>query len=299
MSEVEIAFSPQSLLVLNGILACMMFGVSLQLRAADFRRVLIAPRAPVAGLVAQFLILPSVTCFVTWWLRVPAELALGMILVASCPGGTYSNVMTWLGKASVPVSVTMTAVSSLAAVVMTPFNFAFYGHLNPHTRELLREIAIDPFQMLSLVVLVLALPMMLGMAVGHRRPRLARRAENPMRWVALGVLFAFVLIAVARNFHLLLEYGDRIAGLVVVHNLGALMLGALAGRLIRLPRDERRAVTMEVGIQNSALGLSILFTFFPQAGGMMLITAFWGVWHLISGLALALLWSRARETGHG
>lgn len=298
MSDVEIAFSPQSLLVLNGILACMMFGVSLRLRVEDFRRVLIAPRAPVAGLIAQFLILPSVTCFATWWLRVPAELALGMILVASCPGGTYSNIMTWLGKASVPVSVSMTAVSSLAAVVMTPFNFAFYGNLNPHTRDLLREIAIDPLQMLSLVVLVLALPMMLGMAVGNRRPRLAERAENPMRWVALGVLFTFVLIALARNFHLLLEYGDQMAGLVILHNLGALLLGALAGRLIRLPRDERRAVTMEVGIQNSALGLSILFTFFPQAGGMMLITAFWGVWHLISGLALALFWSRAREPSH-
>lgn len=298
MSDVEIAFSPQSLLVLNGILACMMFGVSLRLRVEDFRRVLIAPRAPVAGLIAQFMILPSVTCLATWWLRVPAELALGMILVASCPGGTYSNIMTWLGKASVPVSVSMTAVSSLAAVVMTPFNFAFYGNLNPYTRDLLREIAIDPLQMLSLVVLVLALPMMLGMAVGNRRSRLAERAETPMRWVALGVLFAFVLIALVRNFHLLLEYGDQMAGLVILHNLGALLLGALVGRLIRLPRDERRAVTMEVGIQNSALGLSILFTFFPQAGGMMLITAFWGVWHLISGLALALFWSRARESAH-
>lgn len=299
MSDIEIAFSPRSLVVLNGILACMMFGVSLQLRLEDFRRVLISPRAPLAGLIAQFVILPSLTCLATWLLHVPAELALGMILVASCPGGTYSNIMTWLGKASVPVSVSMTAVSSLAAIVMTPFNFALYGNWNPHTRQLLREIAIDPLHMLALVVLVLALPMMLGMAVGHRRPRLAECAQNSMRWLALGVLLAFVLIAVGRNFHLMLEYGHRISGLVIAHNLGALLLGALMGRLIRLPRAERRAVTMEVGIQNSALGLSILFTFFPHAGGMMLITAFWGVWHLMAGLALALFWSRARQPASG
>lgn len=298
-ADVDIAFSPQSLLVLNGILACMMFGVSLQLTPEDFRRVLSQPRAPIAGLVAQFLLLPAVTCLVTWALAVPAPLALGMILVASCPGGTFSNVMTWLGKASVPVSVSMTAVSSLAAVVMTPVNFAFYGYLNPHTRSLLRDISLDPVNMLLLVGLVLALPMLLGMVFGRRHPRLAERAEKPMRLIALAVFAAFVVIAVARNLHLLVEYGDRIAVLVVLHNLGALALGALAGWLIRLPRSERRAVTMEVGIQNSALGLSILFTFFPQAGGMMLITAFWGVWHLISGLALALLWARSAELAHG
>jgi BASS family bile acid:Na+ symporter len=299
MSEVEIAFSPQSLFVLNIILAGMMFGVSLQLTGADFRRIFQSPRAPVAGLVAQFLLLPAATCLVTWLLAVPAPLALGMMLVASCPGGTFSNVMTWLGRASVPVSVSMTAVSSLAAVVMTPFNFALYGWLNPHTRSMLREIELDPLQMLTLVGLVLALPMLLGMVFGHRHPRLAQRAEKPMRLVALFVLGGFVAIAVARNFHLFLEYGDRISGLVIVHNLAALGLGAFAGWLIRLPRDERRAVTMEVGIQNSALGLSILFNFFPEAGGMMLITASWGVWHLISGLVLALLWSRSSGRGDG
>lgn len=298
MSEVDLTFSPQSLLVLNGILACMMFGVSMNLRGEDFARVLRQPRAPLAGLAAQFLLLPLATCLVTWWLAITPPLALGMILVASCPGGTFSNIMTWLGRASVPVSVSMTAVSSLAAIVMTPVNFALYGALNPHTRPLLREIALEPLDMLALVGLVLALPMLLGMAFGRRHRPLALRAENPMRLVALAVFLGFVAIAFARNYALFLEYADRIAALVIGHNLGALALGALAGRLMRLPQHERRAVTMEVGIQNSALGLSILFTFFPQAGGMMLIAGFWGVWHLISGLTLALYWSAHREPVH-
>jgi BASS family bile acid:Na+ symporter len=293
-ADVNIAFSPTSLVLLNGILACMMFGVSMQLQPEDFRRVLKQPRAPLAGLAAQFLVLPAATCLVKSALAIAPPLALGMILVASCPGGTFSNIMTWLGKASVPISVTMTAISSLAAVVMTPLNFALYGYLNPYTRPILRDIEIDPLGMLLLVGVVLALPLLAGMLLGRFRPSLARRAEKPMRLIALIILLVFVIIATIRNFDLLLQYGDQVAGLALGHNLLALGLGAMVGRLIRLARDERRAVTMEVGIQNSALGLSILFTFFPQAGGMMLITAFWGVCHLLTGLSLALFWSSKR-----
>jgi BASS family bile acid:Na+ symporter len=296
--QVDVAFSPENLIALNVILACMMFGVSLRLSGEDFMRVIRQPVAPVAGLIAQFLLLPLATCLVTWHLAVAPELALGMILVASCPGGTFSNVMTWLGKASVPVSVSMTAVSSLAAVVMTPFNFAFYGNLNPHTSALLRDISLDPVNMFLLVGLVLAVPMFLGMQAGKRFPALAEKAEKPMRFIALAIFMLFVGIAFARNYDLFLQFVDEIFVLVVGHNLLALLLGAFSGWLIRLPRDERRAVTMEVGIQNSALGLSVLFTFFPQAGGMMLITAAWGVWHLISGLALAGIWSRTAGGAH-
>src|SRR5690554_5733982 len=134
-----IKFDPASLLMLNAILACMMFGVSLTLRPVDFKRVLAMPRAPVAGLVAQFLLLPAFTCLFTWLLGIEPELALGMILVSACPGGSFSNVMTWLGRGNVAVSVSMTAVSSLAATVLTPLNFALYGWLNPHTRAYLTE----------------------------------------------------------------------------------------------------------------------------------------------------------------
>ncbi|MES1943648.1 bile acid transporter family protein [Salinisphaera sp. PC39] len=270
----------------------MMFGVSLSLGVEDFRRILRDPRAPLIGLAAQFLLLPAATCLGTWAFGVPPELALGMILVAACPGGTFSNIMTWIGKADVAVSVSMTAVSSLAATVMTPLNFAFYGWLNPDTRQLVTDIAIDPGNILLLVAGVLALPLLLGMWSARRAPRLAARAEKPMRLVSLAVLFGFVAIAFANNVDLFLAEADRFALLVIAHNAAALGVGALAGRLARLPVPDRRAVTMEVGIQNSGLGLAILFTFYPDAGGMILITAFWGVWHLISGLSLASWWAR-------
>ena len=297
-ADIQVAFSPQSLILLNGILAGMIFGVSMGLRRDDFVRVLRQPRAPAAGLVAQFLLLPAATCLATVAFSVPAELALGMILIASCPGGTFSNIMTWLGRASVPVSVSMTAVSSLAAIVMTPLNFGLYAQLNPATRELLRGISLEPMNILLLVALVLVLPMLLGMAVGKRHPQWATGAEKPMRVVTLLVFLCFVVIAFSRNQQLFMEYADRILILVALQNIGALLLGDLAGRLIKLPQSERRAVTMEVGIQNSALGLSIIFTFFPQAGGMMLIAGFWSFWHLLAGLCLAYYWSRSAEAVH-
>lgn len=291
-----IDFNPASLITLNIIMACMMFAVSLNLKPEDFRRVLVAPVAPAAGLVAQFILLPAATCLLTWWLKVDAELALGMILVASCPGGSFSNIMTWLGKANVAVSVSMTAVSSLAATLLTPLNFALYGSLNPHTRELLTTIDLPASSILGLVVLVLGVPLVLGMLTGNRFPALARRSEKPFRIISLLVFLGFVVIAFSRNSELFVEKFHTFFWLVVAHNMLALGLGYFMGRLTRLPLADRRAVTMEVGIQNSGLGLVIIFTFFPQAGGMMLITAFWGVWHLIAGLSLALLWSRSPQT---
>lgn len=286
-----VQFDPASLVTLNVILALMMFGVSLNLRPADFKRVLTIPRAPIAGLLAQFLLLPAATCLFTWAFRVDPQLALGMILVASCPGGSFSNIMTWLGKGSVAVSVSMTAVSSLAATVMTPLNFALYGWLNPHTRAYLQEIALQPENVLMLVLLVLALPLVLGMVTGKRFPTLAVRSERPLRFVSLLIFLAFVAIAFLNNVDLFLAQFHTFFWLVVGHNLLALALGYGMARLMKLSVPDQRAVTMEVGIQNSGLGLVILFTFFPEAGGMMLITAFWGVWHLVSGLTLSQIWA--------
>lgn len=287
-----IVFDPASLIMLNAIMAFMMFGVSLSLKLKDFKRIFLAPIAPIAGLFAQFLLLPLATCLFTWVLNIEPELALGMILVASCPGGSFSNIMTWLARGNVAVSVSMTAVSSLAATVLTPLNFAFYGWLNPHTRAYLTQITIEPTSILLLVLLVLAVPLVLGMLTGRKFPKIVTRSEKPLRIVSLVVFLAFVAIAFSNNFGLFIERFSSFFWLVVAHNLIALSLGYAMGWILKLPVADRRAVTMEVGIQNSGLGLVILFTFFPEAGGMMLITAFWGVWHLVSGLTLSQIWAR-------
>ncbi|WP_238052648.1 bile acid:sodium symporter family protein [Psychrobacter sp. Ps2] len=256
-----VAFEPRSLILLNLILALMMFGVSLSLRLEDFKRVVLSPIAPIAGLFAQFFLLPLATCLFTWALNIDPELALGMILVASCPGGSFSNIMTWLARGNVAVSVSMTAVSSLAAAILTPVNFAFYGWLNPYTREYLTKITIEPSSILILVLLVLALPLVLGMVTGRRLPGLVVRIQKPLRIFSLLVLMTFVAIAFSSNFALFLERFHSFFWLVVGHNLLALSLGYGMGLMLKLPVADRRAVTLEVGIQNSGLGLVILFTF--------------------------------------
>ena len=218
-------FDPAALIVLNAILACMMFGVALSLKVDDFARIARDPRAPLVGLLAQFLLLPAATCLMTWAFDVDPELALGMILVAACPGGTFSNIMTWIGRANVAASVSMTAVSSLAATVLTPFNFAFYGWLNPHTRALVTEIALDPVNILMLVAAVLALPLLLGMLTARHAPGFAARAQKPLRLASLFVLLGFVAIAFARNIDVFLANAERIVALVVGQNALALALG--------------------------------------------------------------------------
>ena len=292
MPSVELEFSTGAMLALNAIIALMMFGVSLELRADDFRRILRAPKAPAIGMLVQFLLLPAATCGLTVLLPIDPHLALGMILVATCPSGTFSNIMTWLARGNVAVSASVTAVSSLTAGIFTPLNFALYAGLNPETRALLTTISVDPAELLAMVVLVLILPMIAGMALGKRRPHLARKLEKPLRHFSLLVLLAFVGGALVKNVEQFIEHFHLFFWLVVTLNTMALGLGYLCARLWRLSAADVRAVTLETGIHNSALGMALIFTFFPQASGMLLIAAFWGCWQLLAGLVLALYWSR-------
>lgn len=292
MPEVHLEFSGSSMIALNAIIALMMFGVSLELRRDDFTRILRQPKAPVIGMLVQFLLLPAATCLLTILLPIDPELALGMILVATCPSGTFSNIMTWMARGNVAVSASVTAVSGLSAGIFTPLNFALYAGLNPATRDRLTQIHIDPLELIGVVVLVLILPMLLGMALGRHRPQLARRLEKPMRQLSLLVMLGFIGMAFAKNFQQFMAYFHLFFWLVLLLNGTALLLGYTCARLWKLPDADVRAVTLESGIHNSALGMALILTFFPQTGGMLLIAAFWGCWQLFSGLVLAQLWAR-------
>lgn len=200
--------------------------------------------------------------------------------------------LTWRSRGNVALSVGLTTVSSLAATVLTPLNFALYGWLNPRTRELLQEVSLPVGGILAQVALVLALPVLLGMLVGVKLPAVAERLERPLRQLSFVILIAFIAGAFWENRTLFVARFGDFFWLVVLQNAMALGLGAWVARLARLNEADSRAVTLEVGIHNSGLGLAILFTFFPTAGSMMLIAAFWGVWHLVSGLLLSGYWGR-------
>lgn len=285
-------FDPSGLVALNVIVALMVFGASLDLRFEDLRRVVQRPAGIVAGLSAQAILTPALTCLLSWVFRVDPALSLGMMLVAACPSGALSNVLTWRSRGNVALSVALTTVSSLAATILTPFNFAFYGWLNPRTRELLRDVDLPVGGILAQVTLVLALPVLLGIVVGSTWTPFAKRAERPLRQLSFLILIAFIGGAFWENRALFIDRFGDFFWLVVLQNAMALGIGLWVSRLAKLGEADRRAVTIEVGIHNSGLGLAILFTFFPSAGSMMLITAFWGVWHLVSGLLISAWWGR-------
>ncbi|MDQ7049414.1 MAG: bile acid:sodium symporter family protein [Enterobacterales bacterium] len=291
MEAISLNFDPKSLIAINVMIALMMFGVSLELKLEDFKRVLLKPKSPLLGLSFQFILLPALTCLLIWLLDLQPMLALGLLLVASCPGGVFSNIMTWLAKGNIALSVSMTAVSSIAAAVMTPFNFAFYSWLNPITREAVQTIAIQPLELFMLVLLVLVLPLVCGMSFARHFPLVAEPLKKWLKLVALFFMLLLIGLAFAKNTEHFVRYFEQFFFLVVLHNALAISLGFFGAKVTGLPQADQRAIALEVGIQNSALALVIIFTFFPQASEMLLIAAFWGIWHLVSGLTLAAIWS--------
>ena len=292
VDDIELNFDPGSLLVLNIAIGLIMFGIALDVRVADLRAVFVVPLAPLVGLASQFLLLPAATFALTRVLDPTPSIALGMILVGCCPGGNVSNIVTHLAKGNTGLSIGMTGVATAAAAVMTPLNFAFWGSLDPGTRELLRSVALDPVDLAVTIGLLLVLPVTAGVLLRLRRPALAARLHRPMRIVSIVFFVGFVVVAFITNLEHFTALLGTIAVAVFLHNAVALLLGYGAATAVRLPDRDRRAVTVEVGIQNSALALVLIFGFFGGLGGIALIAAWWGIWHLIAGLTVAAVWSR-------
>ena len=294
VDDITLRFSPAGLTLLNVILGLVIFGIALDLRPSDFRQVLANRRPAVIGLLAQFLLLPALTAALVAWTAPHPSMALGMLLVASCPGGNISNFLTHLAKGNTALSVGLTGLSTAAATILTPLNFTTWASLLPSTAGLLRDVSLDPLDMLFTVAALLGIPITVGMTLAHRRPDIAQKLRRPMKTLSLIFFTLFVVIALAVNFDHFIRHIGLVAGLVLLHNTSALALGYFAARGTGLPEVDRRAVTLEVGLQNSGLALILIFNFFDGLGGMALVAAWWGVWHLISGLTLATFWSHRR-----
>lgn len=287
-------FSAGSLTLLNAILAIVMFSIAIDLTPDSFRRLARAPKPVIVGLLSQFVVLPALTFGLVWMTQPQASVALGLILVAACPGGNISNFITHRAGGNSALSVSMTAFATVGAILLTPVNIAFWGSLYPPSAEILRATSIDPLSIAITVGLMLILPLALGVTLNTRRPQLTMKIRKPLQWLSMGIFVAFILIALAANWQNFLSYAGLIAGLVVLHNALALAGGFGTATLAGLSPFDRRAVTIETGIQNSGLGLVLIFGFFGGLGGMAVVAAFWGIWHAISGLALAAFMSRTK-----
>jgi bile acid:Na+ symporter, BASS family len=278
---------------LLGVLCVMVFAVSLDLKLADFNYVLKHPRAVVAGLIAQFLLLPWTTLALTLVLDLPAPVEAAMLLVACCPGGALSNVVTYFGRGNLALSLSISAVSNVFALILTPLNFALLVSLNPNTAAWARSISLNPNDLVVSLVLLLALPM--GAAILMRRtlPKVADKVRKPLETLALIALLVFIVGAVAAQWKTFLTELSRTLPVVIGHNAIGLALGFVAASVGKLPPKDARAVVIESGMQNSGLALGIIAAQFNADISMVAVAGLWGMWHIVSGGLLALLWRRA------
>lgn len=292
IDALQINFSPDQLILLNFCLGFLMFGVALDIKVKDFKQLILNPRPPLIGLFSQLVLLPILTLALTFLLQVQPSIALGMVLIAACPGGNVSNFAVHLAKGNAALSVLMTSVSTLMAIVTTPFLFSLLSQFIPNTAALGQEIYVDPIDMIFTILKLVVLPLGLGMLLNHFYPVFTKKIQSPVKILSIIIFFGIVIFAVIGNFDNILNYLGDIFFIVLIHNSAAFLLGFGWARLMKLSEPNIRAVSIETGIQNSGLALILIFNFFSGLGGMALVAAWWGIWHLIAGFAVAMWWSR-------
>ena len=296
--------------IVNIILALVMFGVALGIKVQTFKDVFTNPKSLLVGVAMQWVVLPAITFLVALALNsvITPMIALGMILVASCPGGNISNFMSSYARGNVELSVSMTAITTVFAPFVTPINFLLWGSLYCDVVDLQKDIpSLEiPFApMLEQIMLLLGIPIVLGIAFAHYFPNVTKRLLKPSQILSIVLFLGMVAVAFS-NVVTSLEGGWSVAlsiifafAVVVIHNASAFTTGDYGARLLRLSEKDCRSMTVEVGIQNSGLGLALLFNpaiFNPEIwnnnGGMIFIAALWGVWHIVAGLSVASIFRR-------
>lgn len=307
LNSVSINFGSGGMTIVNILLAVIMFGVALGIRWDMFKDVFKKPKSVILGLCLQWFGLPCLTFLLVLLLNrwITPMVALGMILVAACPGGNISNFMSSFSKGNVELSVSMTAITTAFATVITPFNFFLWGNMYYRTISIAGEVprlVIPFFPMFIQVLILLGVPIVLGMLFSHYFPKITEKIKKPFQALSLVFFLAMVVFSFKQNFQIFIDNIIYIFFIVLIHNFCALSLGFLGGTAFKVPVRDRRSLTIEVGIQNSGLGLVLLFNpaIFPPEiwhghyGGMLFVTAWWGIWHIISGLTVASIF-RSRK----
>ncbi|MEL6625413.1 MAG: bile acid:sodium symporter family protein [Bacteroidota bacterium] len=293
IDAVVLNFSSTGLLLLDITLAIIMLGVALSIRIDDFRQLMYHPKAAFVGLSSQLILLPALTFLFVWILEPCPGIALGMFLVAACPGGNVSNFISQQARANTALSVSLSAVSTLLALIVTPLNFALWAGMYEPVGDRLREISLQPMDILVKVSLILGLPLLLGMWIRHRFPKTADKMEQPFRWVSIVIFAIYLGVAFINNLDNFIQYVGEVFFIVLIHNGLAVGGGYTWASIFRLPQQDRRTVAIETGIQNSGLALVLIFSgIFQNVGGMAMIAAFWGIWHIVSGFSIAAIWGR-------
>ena len=287
LDEVTLKLSNQNILYVNLSLGFIMLGVALKLQIKDFILVFSSPKSVFVGFVSQFFALPFFTFLLVLIFKPMPSVALGMILVAACPGGNISNFMASLANGNAALSVCMTAVASVCAVFMTPFNISFWASIYPPTADILNTVNLNFWELLRIVGIILLIPLILGLTIRAFRPKVADFLQPFMHYGSILIFAAIIILAFRANMDLFLNYVHLIVFIVFAHNAVGIATGLGLARLFKLPKPDQKTLAIETGIQNSGLGLGLIFAFFDGLGGMAIVAGWWGIWHIVSGLSLA------------
>lgn len=292
IDQAQFNFSPEVGLAVAVMVGFLVFAVALDLTWSHFRRVLRNPKAPVIGLLAQYVILPGFAFGVGLLMADTPSIALGVLLVACCPAGALSNYLTGVARGSVATSVSMTAISTMLCVVITPLLFAFWAALNPETKAVLEQIVIDPKRVVTVLLIMLVVPVAAGMILRAKRPETADRIRLWARRIASLVFAVVVAILLLSNVEVLVSFAKIALPPVLITFAVAVTLGWGLARVSGLMAADRRAVTLEVAFQNVALAIGLALAFFPSLAGVAITSILWGVVHLTLGFAIAAMWMR-------
>jgi bile acid:Na+ symporter, BASS family len=296
IDSIRLNFSDGGLLYMNITLAFIMFGVAMEIKMDNFKNILLYPKPAMLGIISQFLILPALTFGLVVILNPPPSIAMGMILIAACPGGNISNFISSLAKANIALSVGLTGFATLSATFFTPFNFAFWGGLYVRFYQkaghLNIPIHIDFLEMAKTVFILLGIPLIAGMWFAWKFPRFAQRNMKRIRITSIVLYLSFIAGALVSNLEHFTAVIFPIGLLVFLLNIQTLSTGYLVGTVAGVSRADRRTLSIETGIQNSGLALVLIFNIFHANGGMAFMAAWWGIWQMVSGLLVALVLSR-------
>ena len=307
IDSINVTMNAGGMNTINIVLAFVMYGVALGIKPHSFVEVFQKPKSVVVGVCCQLILLPLFTFLLALLMDsvgwISWSMALGMILVASCPGGNISNFISSLSKANIELSVCLTAISTALAVLMTPFNFWLYGNLFLKFAAVHGEVphlVIPLWDVFKTIFILLGVPLTLGILTSRYLPKLAEKMKKPFQYASIVFFLAMVVLSFVGNLDAFVKCIKYIFLIVLIHNLLALTIGFNTASIFKLPRRDRRTLTVETGIQNSGLGLVLLlgtqiFAGLPPHGGMLVITAWWGVWHIISGLAVAGFFNRSKK----
>ncbi|MFZ6051472.1 bile acid:sodium symporter family protein [Halocola ammonii] len=297
LANLDLTFNESSLTVLNLCIAFIMFGVALTLKKKHFELLITSPKPVFTGMLSQFIVLPALTFVLVYFLQPATPLALGMILVAACPGGNVSNFFSMVGGGNTALSVTLTAIATVLAVVMTPLNFEVWSHFL-YIKGFEKSFSVDPLDMFKTVSLIIGLPIIAGVIVALKLPKLTERIHKPIKWLSFLILLGFIGVAFWNNRTIFVNHFEKVIFLVFLHNAIAIGSGFYLAKALKNNKRDSRTISLETGIQNSGLALVIIFSFFGGNGGMAFIAAWWGVWHIVAGFIITriFVYSDSRQT---